>query len=115
VRAANDTTEELPIRLASVWLVSNIPALRRTPYPLFLKPGLPFYDRSPRRTEDLFPLIGVRACRRAGLTVKIDFAAATLSVWTPGHWYRGFSLLMRRMPGRFATIPYEQLCPGGWR
>ena len=29
------------------------------------------------------PLIGIRAMRSAGLRVEIDFAADTISVWTP--------------------------------
>lgn len=111
-RLANDAVEELPIRRASLWLVSNIPALRHSPFPLLLNPGLPFYDRSPRRTTNLFPLVGLGAFRRAGLTVKIDFQAATLSVWTPGPWYRGLSLFFRRLPGGFATIPFDRLCSG---
>lgn len=114
IRAANGAIEELPIREASLWLVSNIPAFRQAPYPVFPRPGVPFYDRAPRQTEHLYPLIGMGAFRRAGLTVKIDFAAATLSVWTPGPWYGGASLFLRRIPGRFATIPFEQLCPSGW-
>jgi hypothetical protein len=29
------------------------------------------------------PLIGIRAMRSAGLRIEIDFAADTLSAWTP--------------------------------
>jgi hypothetical protein len=110
VRAANDAVEALPIRRACLWLVSNIPALRELPYPLYLDPGVPYYDRAPRRPEYLYPLLGMRAFRRAGLTVKINFAAATLSIWMPGPWYSGLSQLMRRIPGCFATVAFEQLC-----
>jgi hypothetical protein len=112
IRVANDVVEEVPIRRASLWLVSNIPTLRHIPFPLFLFPGVPFYDRAPRRTADLFPLVGMSAFRRARLKVKIDFEAATLSVWTPGAWYRGLFLFLRRIPGRFARIPLERLCEG---
>jgi hypothetical protein len=110
IRTANDTAEELPTRRAAIWLVSNIPSLRRFPFPLDLRPGLPFYDRSPRRTTDLYPLLGMGALHRARLRVQIDFAAETLSVRTPGAWYRGLALSLRRRPGRFATIPADQLC-----
>ena len=111
-RFANDAVEELPIRAASLWLVSNIPALRQSPFPLFLFPGVPFYDRSPRRTTNLFPLLGMTAFRRAGLTVKINFKAATLSVWTPGPWYRGWPVFARRLLDGFARTPFDQLCGG---
>jgi hypothetical protein len=110
IRAANDAVEPLPTREAAVWLVSNIPALRETPYRLALSPGLPFYDRSPRQTTHLYPLLGMGAFHRARLKVTIDFDAGTLSVWTPGPWYRGASQFLRRLPGRFATIPSDQLC-----
>jgi hypothetical protein len=114
IRAANDTAEELPIRRASLWLVSNIPALRPHPHQLFPAPGVPYYDRSPRRTTGLYPLIGMRTFRRARLKVHLDFEAATISVWTPGAWHRGLSLFLRRLPGRFATVPFDQLCEE-WR
>jgi hypothetical protein len=114
IRTANDAVEDLPIRMASLWLVSNIPALRPSPYPLFLAPGVPFYDRSPRRTDYLYPLVGMRAFRRAGLSIKIDFKAATISVWTPGPWHRRVSLFLRRMPHGFTTIPFGHLCPNDW-
>ncbi len=110
IRAANDTVEGLPIRWGMIWLVSNIPGLRHAPFPMDLSPGLPFYDRSPRRTTDLYPLLGIGACRRSRLTVKIDFDAGTLSVWTPGAWYKSVSRFVRRLPGGFATIPPDQLC-----
>jgi hypothetical protein len=110
IRTANDAAESLPTRRATVWLVSNIPALRHTPFPLRLTPGLPFYDRSPRRTTDLYPLLGMRAFHRARLKLKIDFDAGTLSVWTPGPWYKAAAQCFRRLPGRFATLPPDQLC-----
>ncbi len=110
IRTANDAVESLPIRRATVWLVSNIPALRRTPYRIALDSGLPFYDRSPRRTTHLYPLLGMGAFRRARLKVKLDFDAGTLSVWTPGPWYKSVSRFVRRLPGGFATIPPGKLC-----
>jgi hypothetical protein len=114
IRTSNDTAEELPVRRASLWLVSNIPALRHTPCLLPLYPGVSFYDRPPRRTTGLYPLIGMRTFRRARLKVHLDFEAATISVWTPGAWHRGLSLFLRRLPGRFATVPFDQLCEE-WR
>jgi hypothetical protein len=110
VRSANDAVETLPIRRAGLWLMSNIPALRGTPFRLPVYRGLPFYDRAPRRPEAIFPLIGVRTMKRARLKVKIDFDALTISVWVPGPWYEGASRWLRRMPGRFTTIPLDQLC-----
>jgi hypothetical protein len=114
-RSANDMTEELPIRKACLWLVSNIPSLRVTPLRLPLYQGLPFYDRTPRRPELVFPLIGVRTLRRAGLKVKIDFKHLTISVWTSGPWYEDFFLSLRRIPSRFSTTSLEALCDGDWR
>jgi hypothetical protein len=110
IRTANDAAESLPTRRAAVWLVSNIPALRHSPYRLALSPGLPFYDRTPRRTANLFPLLGMGALRRARLKVQIDFDAGTLSVWTPGPWHRGTTQFLRRLPGGFATLPPGGLC-----
>jgi hypothetical protein len=110
IRGANDALEELPIRHAGLWLVSNIPALQQAPYRLGLSPGLPYYDRPPRRPAGLYPLLGMRAFRRARLEVKIDFDGGTLSVWTPGPRYRAVSQYLRRLPGRFATVPLDQLC-----
>ncbi len=110
IRVANDATEKLPIRQASLWLVSNIPVLRPTPYRLNLDPGVPFFNRSPRRAGDIFPLIGMQTFLRAGLQVHLDFGAGTVSVWTPGPWHRSLSLLIRQFPSRYGTIPFEQLC-----
>jgi hypothetical protein len=112
IRTANDAVESLPIQRAAIWLVSNIPALRQMPYRLSLLPGLPFYPRSPRRTAHLYPLLGMGAFHRARLKVKIDFDAGTLSVWTPGPWYSGAWQFLRRLPGRFATLPPDRLCTG---
>jgi len=109
-RAANDAVEVLPIRKACLWLVSNIPALRGKPLRLPLYRGVPFYDRTPRRPEVVFPLLGIRTLRRARLKVEIDFDHLTISVWAPGRWYEGPSLWLRRLPGRFTTIPLDQLC-----
>ena len=64
--------------------------------------------------------------RRAGLTVKIDFKAATLSVWTPGAWYRGLQVLgglavlagllwfRRRVPSRGVLITVALALGAAW-
>lgn len=74
----------VPVRDADLWLVSNVPSLRATPYRISLHRGLPFHD-VPTLPDPQFqrPLIGIRALRSAGLRIEIDFAADTVSVWTP--------------------------------
>jgi hypothetical protein len=74
----------VPARYAHLRLVSNIPALRPTPYRMVLHRGLPFHD-VPTRPDPMLqrPLVGMRAMRAAGLKVEIDFANDTVSVWTP--------------------------------
>lgn len=74
----------VPLREAHLWLVSNIPALQATPYRIPLQRGLPFRD-VPQLPDPEYqrPLIGLRAMRTAGVRVEIDFAADTVSVWTP--------------------------------
>jgi hypothetical protein len=74
----------VPARNADLWLVSNLAVLANQPYRLALQRGLPFQD-VPTPTDPQFqrPLIGLRALRRAGLRVEIDFANDTISVWTP--------------------------------
>jgi hypothetical protein len=96
----------LPIRSAALWLVSNIPALREKPFRLALDPGITFnnVDQRPDPDSDS-PLIGVRALLRAGVKVQIDFAAETLSLWTPGPWYQRVYLFLRRTLSGYATIP----------
>lgn len=74
----------VPVRAAHLWLVSNVPALRATPYRMVLHRGLPFHDVTAVPDPNLQrPLIGLRALRSAGLRVEIDFAADTVSVWVP--------------------------------
>jgi len=74
----------VPVRYAHLWLVSNVPALRSTPYRMVLHRGLPFHD-VPTRPDPQFqrPIIGIRALRAAGLKVEIEFANDMISVWTP--------------------------------
>ena len=74
----------VPVRDVDLWLVSNIPALQPQLFRIVLRRGLPFHD-TPTMPDPQFqrPLIGIRAMRSAGLRVEIDFAADTVSVWTP--------------------------------
>jgi hypothetical protein len=91
--------------LAVIWLVSNIPALRQTPYTRACRSTTALRARRPT-----FIPLGMSAFRRARLKVKIDFDTGTLSVWTPGPWHRGASQFLRRLPGRFTTLPPDRLC-----
>jgi hypothetical protein len=113
-RSADGVVAALPVRRAGLWLVSNIPALRATPFPLSLGSGLPFYDAAHPAPESAIPLLGVRVLRRAGLKVLFDFAAATVSVSLPGSRLRGLARWLRRLPGRFATLSLDDLCPSAW-
>jgi hypothetical protein len=113
-QSADGVVAALPVRQARLWLVSNIPALRASPVPLFLGTGLPFYDDVHPNPESAIPLLGVRVLRRAGLKVLFDFAAATVSVWLPGSRLRGLTRWLRRLPGRFATLSLDDLCPSAW-
>ncbi|MCI0681299.1 MAG: hypothetical protein L0Y71_04275 [Gemmataceae bacterium] len=73
-----------PLRKADIWLVSNLPGQPLEPYRVPLDRGLPFRDTA-QQPDPHFdrPLIGIRALRRAGLRIEIDFAHDTVSVWTP--------------------------------
>jgi hypothetical protein len=74
----------VPVRDADLWLVSNLTALRPNPFRISLHRGLPFHDVPTLPDPQLQrPLIGIRALRTAGLRLEIDFAADTVSVWTP--------------------------------
>jgi hypothetical protein len=98
--------EDLPIREADVWLFSNVPGLRDRPLRLELSEGIAFPNvaRLPDRRAPR-PLIGMRALRRAGLRVVIDFATDTVSVWTPGPWYRNVFSVVRRTLWPRSAIP----------
>lgn len=75
----------VPVRKADLWLVSNLPVFANAPYRMVLQRGLPFQDTAAIPDPQFQrPVIGVRALRRAGLRVEVDFARDTLSVWTPG-------------------------------
>ena len=74
----------VPVRQADLWLVSNIPSLANSPFRLELFPGIPFRDVPQNPDPQLQrPLIGMRALRRSGLLVELDYASDTVSIWTP--------------------------------
>jgi hypothetical protein len=74
----------VPVRLADLWLVSNIPSLQGATWQIELEPGIPFNNvmtlPDPHFNR---PLIGLRALRRARLRVEVDCHTDTVSVWTP--------------------------------
>jgi hypothetical protein len=74
----------VPIREADFWLCSNVPALQGVPFPIRLEFGIPFRD-VPSIPDPQFqrPMFGVRAVRRAGLRVELDFSQDTVSIWVP--------------------------------
>jgi hypothetical protein len=76
--------DNLPVRTGAIWLVSNIPMLRDSPWRLELEVGIVFQDTSQRPDPHYHrPLIGTRALMRAGVKVELDFGNRTVSVWTP--------------------------------
>ena len=98
--------EELPLRDADLWLFGNISALGVSPWRIELGEGLAFRNMPHLPNPELnTPLIGIRALRRAGLRVYLDFARGTVSVWTPGPWYAGLALPIRRWFSGRATLP----------
>lgn len=106
IRTAGGQLHEVPVRKAVLWLCSNLPALRGTPFRLALNPGIPFVDREFTGNPELCsPVLGMQALLRAGLQVKLDFAKQTLSIWTPGSWYQALLLSLRRLLSGYATLP----------
>ncbi len=97
--------QEFPLRMASLWLVSNIPALRDAPYCLELRDGIAFRNVQalPNPNSNL-PLLGMKALASAGLKVLIDGRGRTVSVWVPGSWPRKAWLFARRAASGFATL-----------
>jgi len=104
-KSAFGQEEALPIRKAALWLKSNIPSLQGTPFRIALSPGILFRDAAEPDPEFFRPVIGMRALMRAGLKVRIDFAKARISIWTPGPWYQGVSLFCRRLDSAFSVDP----------
>ncbi len=103
--SAFGTREELPIRKAALWLISNIPSLRDKPFRIPLNPGIVFFDRACPRPEIFRPLIGLGALIRSGVTLQINSARTTVSIWTPGTWYQNLWLSLRRPFSRSSTLP----------
>lgn len=84
ITSAVGSTEQARIYPGSLWLVSNVPSVKEPQFLIDLNPGLPFLDTE-RLPDPEFhrPSVGLRALRRAGLKIEIDFARDTVSVWTP--------------------------------
>jgi len=91
---SQDVNPDLPLRTASgqivsqvrrpldLWLVSNIPALMARPFLIPTGQGI-HVGANMRVPMAHFPVIGVRALRRAGVRVLSDFQRNTVSVWIP--------------------------------
>lgn len=100
------TPQEFPLRSAALWLVSNIPALRDTPYLIELDNGIAFRNvHSLPNPESNCPLLGMQALEASGLKILIDFAGETVSVWVPAPWHRNAWLSMRRLASGFSLVP----------
>jgi hypothetical protein len=98
--------QEFPLRSATLWLVSNLPALRESPYRIDLGRGIAFRDVGfLPDPESNCPLLGMRALEMAGLKVMMDFDTRTVSLWVPGSWYPSAWLSARRVSSGFATVP----------
>ena len=104
-RTALGTEERLIVRKAGIWLVSNLPSFRDHPFRVALLPGVAVHDAVVSNAEFHRPLLGMRALLRAGLKVRIDFARATVSVWTPGPWWENLALFARRLGTGFTRLP----------
>ena len=74
---------QVPVRLADLWLESNLPQL--PPFYLPLQGGIAFLDQRVVTPDPEFhrALIGLRPLVRAGLKLEVDFASRTISLWTP--------------------------------
>jgi hypothetical protein len=95
-----------PLRNADLWLVSNIPHLQQTPWPLPVLQGIAFPEQRSVPDPDVnCPLLGMRALHAAGLRLAIDFRRETVSVWTPGSPLHAFGRFVRRLPAAFAVAP----------
>jgi hypothetical protein len=117
VIVASGASVDLRTRKACLWLVSNIPHLRQTPLRIPLHSGIPFANANypdAQGQKTAFPLIGIRAFHRAGLTIQIDMANLTLSIWAPGSWLRSAGRFLRRLPDRFSRLSLESLRDDDW-
>jgi hypothetical protein len=101
-----------PTRDADLWLLSNIPVMQNKPFRLELNGGIAFDDVStPRAPDEMLPLIGMQAFRRARLQVLIDYAKGKVSIWTPGSLLASLALTARRALSGFSTVPMQWPIP----
>jgi hypothetical protein len=98
-------------RKLDLWLVSNIPALRATPFRIRTSPGVHVASVHGPMTGH-FPILGMSALRRAGLKILLDYRRATASVWVPAtvlqtwtHWAGRVLPHFRPVPIRWANDP----------
>ncbi len=95
-----------PLRDADLWLCSNIPGLQDRAWRLELDEGIAVHDAVRLPDPEINrPLLGMRALVGSGLTVELDLARNTLSLWTPGPWYQSLTLSVRRVLSGFSRIP----------
>jgi hypothetical protein len=98
--------QPFPLRDADLWLFSNIPALQGKPWRLELDEGVAVRDVPHLPNPEInCPLIGMRALVGSGLTVKLDLAQNTVSLWTPGSRRQSVLLAVRRVLSGFAALP----------
>jgi hypothetical protein len=98
VFGGGSTREDLLVRTGALWLFSNIPALRAEPIRLALVPGITFVNREFH--GDLrfaCPVIGMKALRRAGVSMNVDFGNDTVSLWVPSTWLRRLRVTASRI------------------
>jgi hypothetical protein len=81
--SATGQRTQVPVREADLWIVSNCPDVG--PFCMYLDGGIAFIDRHVTAPDPEFhrALIGMRALRRAQLTVEINFVGLTVSIRTP--------------------------------
>jgi hypothetical protein len=97
--------QSFPLRDADLWLCSNLPTLKNRPWRLELDEGLAVRDVGQLPNPEVnCPLIGMRALVDSGLTIRIDLAHNTFSMWTPGPWHRRVSLTVHRALSGFSTL-----------
>jgi hypothetical protein len=91
-------------RSLDLWLVSNIPALRDTPFRIGTNPGL-HVSTATRQVFSHFPILGMRALRRAGLKILLDYRRATASVWVPATAFQTWTHWAGRVLPHFRPVP----------
>jgi hypothetical protein len=78
--SANVGRVQVPVRLADLWLVSNLP--QRPLFSLPLQRGIAFHDRRVAAPDPELQraLVGMRPLLRAGLKLELDFANRAVSL-----------------------------------